>query len=240
MKSFNKTGMTLVELMVVVAIVALLMGIMAYFVLGRRQNNAQVDLANDILALMQAQRTRAMSMNVATYVKFRYESGSVAFIQPRIGVNSICTIAGQLPILYTDNYNESNFVSIDVQGSGYHRTLDSTDTNKYISSDDVQLTQVVVGSVNQNIFREDSYNRSFDICFQPNGQIQFLQNDQIDVEGVDEDNKPVVTQDPKDFLLTNVMQTRITIDTADQKSGGTYFIDITGLGMIQSGSIPRS
>ena len=88
----NKTqhvGMTLIELMTVIAIIALLAGIMINFVSGSREVNAQTDLSNDIETLFQAQRMRATSMNVATYVIF-HGGNNVSSIEPRIGGSSIC------------------------------------------------------------------------------------------------------------------------------------------------------
>lgn|GEM_PF-2823832 len=243
MKSFNKTGMTLVELMVVVAIIALLMGIMAYYVLGRQQNNAQVDMANDVLGLLQVQRTRAMSMNVSTYVRFVYRANRVSTIIPRIGSSSVCSNAGQLPILYTDGpYSEANMVAIDVSPTlNNHRTLDSTDTNKYIAGNNNSYTDVTVQIVDQahnngqNVqFTAAQHDTSFDICFQPNGQAQFLKN-AIQPGATSDDPEVDVNR-----LLLDVIQARIIIDTQDHHSGGTYYVDVTGLGMIQSGSTPRS
>lgn len=242
MKSFKKTGMTLVELMVVVAIIALLMGIMAYYVLGRQQNNAQVDMANDILGLLQVQRTRAMSMNVSTYVRFVYRANDISTIIPRIGGSSVCSNAGQLPILYTDGvYTESNMVAIDVIHTiSNHRTLDSTDTNKYIAGDNSSYTNVTVRIVDQAhndgqnvLFADAQHDTSFDICFQPNGQAMFLKN-AIGPGAVADD-----PEEDQGRILLDVIQARIIVDTQDQKSGGTYYVDVTGLGMIQSGSNPR-
>lgn len=62
------SGMTLVELMVVVAIIVLLGSIMAYFITGSRSQNAQKNMTNDILALINDQRARAIGLNVAAYI----------------------------------------------------------------------------------------------------------------------------------------------------------------------------
>lgn len=241
MKSFIQRGMTLVELMVVVAIVALLMGVMAYFVLGNRDNNAQVDLSNEVIGLLQAQRTRAMSMNVATYVRFNY-SGGYTIVAPRIGLNSICTadLAGQLPIMYTDVApvagaadSVDNIVAIDIvnRGSG-NRTLDSKSTNKYVASDGSSLASISIlhqtlednESGSGKVLKLTKVTSDVFICFQPNGQAQFIENG---------------------TLMMNVLMERIFFGTAGasvdasqavtgNKSGGVYYVDVTGLGLIQT------
>ena len=100
-KPHKNMGMTLVELMAVIAIIALLASIMAFFVSGNRESRAQIDLANDITSLLQAQRTRAATMNVASYVRFSSNTKSM-YIEPRLGRTSACIgdLEQQLPIMY--------------------------------------------------------------------------------------------------------------------------------------------
>ena len=115
------SGMTLVELMVVVAIIVLLGSIMAYFITGSRSQNAQKNMTNDILALINDQRARAIGLNVAAYITF-----SPTTVQPKLGKTSACTTVAtdQLPIRYT---SDSVNVAIDSGNvsSNSHRTLDS-------------------------------------------------------------------------------------------------------------------
>lgn len=122
-KTHKNKGMTLVELMAVIAIIALLASIMAFFVSGNRESRAQIDLANDITSLLQAQRTRAATMNVASYVRFSSNDNSM-YVEPRLGRTSACIadLEQQLPIMYDVQNNitdingdtNANIVRIDL------------------------------------------------------------------------------------------------------------------------------
>ena len=118
------SGMTLVELMVVVAIIVLLGSIMAYFITGSRSQNAQKNMTNDILALINDQRARAIGLNVAAYITF-----SPTTVQPRLGKTSACTTVAtdQLPIRYTSG---SVDVAIDFGDVG-NKSHRQNDQNQY-------------------------------------------------------------------------------------------------------------
>ena len=207
-------GMTLIELMVVVGIIVLLTGIMAFFVTGRRSHNAQVDLNNELAGLFQAQRMRATSMNVATYIQISDSS-----IEPRIGSNSVCAAAEseQYPIRYDAAQNLN--VGIDLKASGTnatYRTLDSTHSTKYIDSHGA-LTKLTPSLLKSN-GTAAATGTGVVICFQPNGQTVFM-------------TKSGTTIEFKDTAAT----ASVRICNANDTPGG-YILSVTSLGMISSSS----
>lgn len=162
------SGMTLVELMVVVAIIVLLGSIMAYFITGSRSQNAQKNMTNDILALINDQRARAIGLNVAAYITF-----SSTTVQPRLGKTSACTTVAtdQLPIRYTSG--EKTEVAIDFGNVSSHRTLDSVSTEKYYRDGQSLVT---LDYRIADTFADDDVlkSASMTICFQPNGFVYFM------------------------------------------------------------------
>lgn len=168
------SGMTLVELMVVVAIIVLLGSIMAYFITGSRSQNAQKNMTNDILALINDQRARAIGLNVAAYITF-----SPTTVQPRLGKTSACTTVAtdQLPIRYTSG---SVNVAIDFGdvGNTSHRTLDSVSTEKYYRDGHGLVT--LDYRISDTLAKKDGLlddSASMTICFQPNGFVYFMKGD---------------------------------------------------------------
>lgn len=168
------SGMTLVELMVVVAIIVLLGSIMAYFITGSRSQNAQKNMTNDILALINDQRARAIGLNVAAYITF-----SPTTVQPRLGKTSACTTVAtdQLPIRYTSG---SVDVAIDFGdvGNKSHRTLDSVSTEKYYRDGHGLVT--LDYRISDTLAKKDGLlddSASMTICFQPNGFVYFMKGD---------------------------------------------------------------
>ena len=168
------SGMTLVELMVVVAIIVLLGSIMAYFITGSRSQNAQKNMTNDILALINDQRARAIGLNVAAYITF-----SPTTVQPKLGKTSACTTVAtdQLPIRYT---SDSVDVAIDFGNvsSNSHRTLDSVSTEKYYR-DGKELVHLEY-RITDTLAKKDGLlddSASMTICFQPNGFVYFMKGD---------------------------------------------------------------
>lgn len=168
------SGMTLVELMVVVAIIVLLGSIMAYFITGSRSQNAQKNMTNDILALINDQRARAIGLNVAAYITF-----SPTTVQPKLGKTSACTTVAtdQLPIRYTSG---SVDVAIDFGNvsSNSHRTLDSVSTEKYYRDGHGLVT--LDYRISDTLAKKDGLlddSASMTICFQPNGFVYFMKGD---------------------------------------------------------------
>ena len=216
---FYPSGMTLVELMAVIAIIAVLAGVMAYFVTGNKESKAQVSLTNDISTLLQEQRTRSASMNVATYVQFYEDS-----IEPRIGEFSSCMLFDgyQYPIRYDED--TTTHMAIDIATN--NRALDSIESNKYVASDATGYTtmQVITFERNkdkgvlQSLPKSGSGGSPFAICFQPNGQAYTMSVGPSATSG---------------SFLDDVVTTRIAIG-ANGDSNHLYYIDVTGLGMIRT------
>lgn len=169
------SGMTLVELMVVVAIIVLLGSIMAYFITGSRSQNAQKNMTNDILALINDQRARAIGLNVAAYITF-----SPTTVQPKLGKTSACTTVAtdQLPIRYKSG---SVNVAIDFGNVSSHRTLDSVSTEKYYR--DGQSLVTLDYRITDTLADDDGLlgdSESMTICFQPNGFVYFMKGSVFD------------------------------------------------------------
>lgn len=173
------SGMTLVELMVVVAIIVLLGSIMAYFITGSRSQNAQKNMTNDILALINDQRARAIGLNVAAYITF-----SPTTVQPRLGKTSACTtvVTDQLPIRYTSAEKAEVAIDFgDVSNKSHHRTLDSVSTEKYYR--DGQALVTLGYRISDTLASDDGEfknKESMTICFQPNGFVYFMKNNAFD------------------------------------------------------------
>ncbi len=171
----NRCGMTLVELMAVVAIIVLLGSIMAYFVSGSRGQNAQTAMTNDILTLISDQRARALGLNVAAYIVFTQTS-----IEPRLGNSAACTSvkSKQIPIRY--NATQEASVGIDfgtASGAGagaLHRTLDSVSTEKYFRDNQalIALTYHLAATPPPTASHDALSNLT--LCFQPNGFVYFI------------------------------------------------------------------
>lgn len=198
------SGMTLVELMVVVAIIVLLGSIMAYFITGSRSQNAQKNMTNDILALINDQRARAIGLNVAAYITF-----SPTSVQPRLGKTSACTTVAtdQLPIRYT---SDSVSVAIDfgkVDDQSLQRTLDSVSTEKYYRDGkelvhlEYRITDTFATGGGELKNKE-----SMTICFQPNGFVYFMKDDAF----VDK-RYAAVDIAPADTKQTSAFRNRITV-----------------------------
>lgn len=168
-------GMTLIELMVVVAIIMLLSSILVYFVSGNREKNAQVDMTNDLVSLINAQRARAISLNVATYIRFNPQN-----VEPRLGTASSCSpaLAQQLPIRYFESHENTDNVAIDFElgGDNLKRALDSQDSQKYFTKDTPLVTlQYALVNTNQDPVDTQDVD-SFAVCFQPNGFVYFIRD----------------------------------------------------------------
>ena len=197
------SGMTLVELMVVVAIIVLLGSIMAYFITGSRSQNAQKNMTNDILALINDQRARAIGLNVAAYITF-----SPTTVQPKLGKTSACTTVAtdQLPIRYT---SDSVNVAIDFGNvsSNSHRTLDSVSTEKYYRDGkelvhlEYRITDTFATGGGELTNKE-----SMTICFQPNGFVSFMKGSEF----VDR-RYAAVDIAPADTTQTAAFRNRITV-----------------------------
>lgn len=212
MVRYHRCGMTLVELMAVVAIIVMLGSIMAYFITGSRSSNAQNNMTNDILGLINEQRSRAMGLNLAAYIRINETS-----VQPLLGDSSACNldVTGQIPIHYTDKGADSgkNVVAIDFGNVDSRRTLDSQNSDKYYRNEDslVNVTTRIIdtnGTVGTPL-------SSFTVCFQPNGLVYFIGNTSF---------------------LDDARFARILVDRMGD-SPGTQYLEISSLGAISRGTL---
>lgn len=207
-------GLTLVELMAVVAIIALLAGIGGFYVMDNRPNRARADLKNDVETLLHTQRMRATNMNVATYVRFEEEQEGNGFkrIVPRIGDIAICVpeAENQYSIRYMQNNNdESNNVAIDlnnVEAGSSWRTLDSMNSSKYAGSA-VRITATLLTGQG-----DEQNQNTFVVCFQPNGEVVFIGQEEQELDEI------------------RLARLEIFASTPER-----FFIEVTGHGAISSG-----
>lgn len=211
-------GLTLVELMAVVGIIALLSGIAGFFVMGNRENRARTDLLNDVETLLHTQRTRATSMNVATYVRFVQDGGGgkVTSIEPRIGDVSTCVANENNQHVIRYQADENTPVGIDLLPSpdGTFRALDSINSSKYARQDGETIVDLNVQRINI-IGNSADYNNTFVVCFQPNGQAKFM------TDGA---------------FLEGVAKAQLQI-TRSEMPEQMFVIHITGLGTVHSNSL---
>ena len=181
-----RIGMTLIELMVVVAIIAALAGIFAVVMVNNDSNNAYRELPREITTLFEAQRMRAMSMSVPTYVVFNMDGGNVQSIEPRLGANNgftVCAIETptdrrqMIPLRY-DN-NTEDVVAIDITTPDHQRTSEARVSDRYKTASHA-YTNVKLRYKNTGVNVADSfsYNGSNPLvaCFQPNGMVYFIRN----------------------------------------------------------------
>lgn len=212
MVRYHRCGMTLVELMAVVAIIVMLGSIMAYFITGSRSSNAQNNMTNDILGLINEQRSRAMGLNLAAYIRINQTS-----VQPLLGDSSACNldVTGQIPIHYTDNDADSgkNVVAIDFGNVDSRRTLDSQNSDKYYRNED-PLVDVTTRIVDMN-GTVKSASLPFTVCFQPNGLVYFIGSTSF---------------------LDEARFARILVDRMSD-SPGTQYLEISSLGAISRGTL---
>ena len=226
-----RIGMTLIELMVVVAIIAALAGIFAVVMVNNDSNNAYRELPREITTLFEAQRMRAMSMSVPTYIIFYTDGNIIKSIEPRLGANNgftTCAIeeppggTQMIPLRYDSNsVGNNNNVAIDITTDDLQRTTEAKVSNRYKSKHEpytkVQMYVRPTG-VNQTINLESPVNADLVACFQPNGMVYFIRRTngvfKIDL-GVDE------------ILLR--------INDVDEAAPGYFEVSVNSLGVIGNG-----
>lgn len=233
-----RNGMTLVELMVVVAIIAVLAGIFASVMLNRNANNAYNELKTEVTTLFEAQRMRAMSMSVPTYIVFNVAmSGEVVSIEPRLGANNgftVCAIEDpnpnnarqMIPIRYSNVANDiyAN-VAIDITTADRQRTIDSRVSDKYkTASTPYTKVRLFSHTNNANAHADDQIvSQTMVACFQPNGMVYFIQR-QSGAYGIN----------------MNIDRVILQIADADEHSPGYHTVSLNSLGLINNSSVLRT
>jgi len=168
----HKAGLTIVELMVVIAIIAILATLAISAIRGNKSQEALVDLSNDIVSALNAQRTRALTTNLATYVMFT--AGAASAVTLAIGNDSKCSPANHANIVYTNSVVQ---VGIDLGTiPGPRRTLSAAQSNKYYNANDplVNITLALLQLGDDYRLQPVAVNpNAITVCFQPNGQVVF-------------------------------------------------------------------
>ena len=216
-----RIGMTLIELMVVVAIIAALAGIFAAVMVNNDSDNAYSELSREITTLFEAQRMRAMSMSVPTYIIFYMSGDAVESIEPRLGANNgftVCAIEDpsvrrqMIPLRYDDS-NADN-VAIDISRKDSFRTSEVRVSDKY-NSGSKHYTSVSLVSTSASFPKVEHSLSGVNMiaCFQPNGMVYFIHANNID---------------------TNVEQLELRIRANEEisHSPGEYRVTVNSLGMI--------
>ena len=180
-----RTGFTIIELMIVIAIIAVLASLMVANIRGNKVQESIVTLTNDVYFALSSQRTRALTTSRATYVIFNNRDEARA-LDLFIGNDSRCTPVQNalIGIHYSDEdiagVTEQN-VGIDLHIDAQKRTLNAASNNYYYEDNHPIVTFTSALSrltlVNDNSVREEenvNVNGTLSVCFQPNGQIEFF------------------------------------------------------------------
>ena len=182
----SRAGFSLIELMIVIAIIALLASLMVANMRGNKVQESIVTLTNDIYGTLAAQRTRALSTSRATYVIFDTGDASRA-LDLFIGNDSRCTPVENalLGIHYKaddieglDNQN----VGIDLYEGSQMRTLTAATNNSYYDKEKPRVifnaytsSLTITNSTRLQETRNAAVSR-LSVCFQPNGHTEFYVN----------------------------------------------------------------
>ena len=188
----SRTGFTIIELMIVIAIIAVLASLMAANIRGNRVQESIVSLTNDIYGTLAAQRTRALSTSRATYVIFNTVATSRA-LDIYIGNDSRCTpvVSALLGIHYKENNIEglaNQNVGISLyEGDTQMRTLNAASSNNYYENgkprvifnaytSTITITSTTALTETRNA---TPISGTLSVCFQPNGHTEFYVNNSL-------------------------------------------------------------
>jgi Tfp pilus assembly protein FimT len=160
-KHYLGRGFTLVQFIIVIAIVSVLVTLAVPVYQSSKRSSVQTDLSNEIANLFMAQRSRAMGSNLAMMVII---DNSEQSIQPLVGSNASCE-SPRLPIAYPGAEDAEKPLMIKLtKGSGQTTEFSSTNTYEEI----VEFLAALSG--------EDgaAMDASVMLCFQSNGSVRFF------------------------------------------------------------------
>lgn len=225
----NRSGFTIVELMIVIAIIAVLASLMVANMRGNKVHESIITLTNDVYSALSSQRTRAMTTSRSTYVILNNQENARS-LDIFVGNDSRCTAvqAALIGIHYSDSDiadMDNQNVGIDLaEGGSQMRTLNAISSNTYYDGDsprvvfssDTTLLTIADNSITENT--PVPVTGTLSICFQPNGHTEFF------VDGSANN--------------ANIASIVVASRNGDKDSGGTSRISIDRFGNLSSAFVP--
>lgn len=155
-----RCGFTLVQIIIVLAIVGILVSMAVPVYQSSKRSTAQTDLNNEISNLLLTQRTRAMGTNLAMMVLFDNDNQS---IQPMVGSNTNCE-STRIPMVYPDASDASKPLMIKLGAGSLGQSTEFSSTNNYEDMLEFSAAMLTDAGV-----RTES---KLMICFQANGSVR--------------------------------------------------------------------
>ncbi len=227
----HRSGFTIVELMIVIAIIAVLASLMVANMRGNKVHESIITLTNDVYSALSSQRTRAMTTSRSTYVILDNRENSRK-IDLYVGNDSRCTPvqSALIGIHYSEtdigDFTEQN-VGIDLaEGGSQMRTLTAISNNMYYDNDSPRVvfsSDTTLLRINDNTITEnppEAVEGVLSICFQPNGHTEFY------IDG--------------SASNANVASVIVASRNGENDSGGTSRINIDRFGNLSSAFVPYS
>lgn len=162
-RSDIRKGFTVTQLIIVLAIVGVLISLAIPSYMAADKAQAQASFSNEVANLMQAQRNRAMSTNLAMLLVF---DNSNQTIQPMVGSNSTCE-STPLPIAYPNEENAARPVMLSLKKDNQARTSEFSSSTKYVDA--------VIFSAGILAPNGTRTARNVLVCFQANGSVRYFE-----------------------------------------------------------------
>ncbi len=181
--SFNN-GFTLIELMIVIAIVSVVAALSIAAIRKNAAHNAMTTLSNEMKSAFTTQRTRALTTGRASYVVVNTANGGTVDLY--MGGDSHCSgnDGAHIDIVYADDtpLNRSRMgIDLAVGANGNHRSLSKPNDDTYYAGNmpmmritgelrSVRIANNVVAKYSAIAVADGRLTA----CFQPNGQTVFF------------------------------------------------------------------
>ena len=227
----NRSGFTLIELMVVVAIIAILATLAVSIMSRNSLHNALTSLTNEVVSALQTQRSRALTTSRAMYITFDTANGGTLNLYA--GTDSHCSTVSSARLDIRYNNTGTGVVGIDLApNSATKRTLSSVESSEYYGNDKSRVKITASGnkftiSSNKLSGRTSVPLDGLTVCFQPNGETMFFQ-------GI---NNASAT-DVNEVILK--IEANVAGDGAKDLVGGYANVTVEQFGFIESAFIPYS